>query len=87
MVRHYASSASDWRRGWALPLRKIFFWLSVLIAIPTFVTIIAAMYPITDTAGQAELIELHRTCGPLLAGAGFLFAYFALVTWFEGSKD
>lgn len=78
---------SDWRRGWALPLRKIFFWFSVLIAIPTFVTIIAAMYPITDTAGQAELIDLHRTCGPLLAGTGLLFAYFALMSWIEGSKD
>jgi hypothetical protein len=80
-------AASDRRRGWALPLRKIFFWLSMLIAIPTFVTIIVAMYPVTDTAGQAELIELHRTCGPLLAGTGLLFAYFALMTWIEGSKD
>jgi len=77
----------DWGRGWALPLRKIFFWISVAIAIPTFLSILAAMYPITDTEGQQNLIRIHRYCGPLLAAGGFLFAYFALVTWWERSGD
>jgi hypothetical protein len=80
-------SAEDWGSGWAVPLRKLFFWLAVVLAIPTFVSILAAMYPITDTAGQENLIRIHRYCGPLLAGAGFLFAYFALVSWRERSRD
>jgi len=85
-------SAGDWAgvtraRGWAVPLRKIFFWISVLLAIPTFVSILAAMYPLTDTEGQQNLIRIHRYCGPLLTAAGFLFAYFALVSWRERSQD
>jgi hypothetical protein len=85
-------SEDDWRRltspgGWAVPLRKFFFWISVALAVPTFVSILAAMYPLTDTAGQQNLIRIHRYCGPLLAAAGFLFAYFAFVTWREWSRD
>ena len=80
-------TSEDWGRGWALPLRKIFFWISVAIAIPTFLSILAAMYPITDTEGQQNLIRIHRYCGPLLAAAGFLFGYFALASWRERSGD
>jgi hypothetical protein len=78
----------DWGRGWAgLPLRKLFFWISVVLAVPTLVSILAAMFPLTDTEGQQNLIRIHRYCGPLLAAAGLLFAYFALVTWRERSQD
>ncbi len=85
-------SSNDWGRpaktnGWAVPLRKIFFWIAVALAIPTFVSILAAMYPLTDTEGQQNLIRIHRYCGPLLTAAGFLFAYFALVSWRERSQD
>lgn len=85
-------SADDWSRlsspgGWATPLRKLFFWIAVALAIPTLVSILAAMFPLTDTEGQQDLIRIHRYCGPLLAAAGFLFAYFALVTWRERSQD
>lgn len=79
-------AADDFQSGWALPLRKVFFWLAVALAVPTFVSIIGAMYPITDTEGQETLIRVHRYCGPLLAGAGLLFAYFALVSWRERSQ-
>jgi hypothetical protein len=80
-------SGNDWRHSWALPLRKLFFWISVALAIPTMLSILAAMYPLTDTSGQQDLIRFHRNCGPLLAAAGFLFGYFALMTWWEGSRD
>ena len=85
-------SSEDWDRlvspgGWATPLRKLFFWIAVALAIPTLVSILAAMFPLTDTEGQQDLIRIHRYCGPLLAAAGFLFAYFALVTWRERSQD
>ena len=85
-------SASDANRlgsagAWAAPLRKFFFWLAVLVAVPTLVSILAAMFPYFGTEDQQNLLRIHRYCGSLLAGAGLLFAYFALVTWREGSSD
>ncbi|HEX3747000.1 MAG TPA: hypothetical protein VHW09_23845 [Bryobacteraceae bacterium] len=80
-------AAQDWHRGWALPLRKLFFWIAIALAIPTFVSILAAMFPIADTEGQQTLLRVHRTCGPIFAAMALLFAYFALMAWREGSKD
>jgi hypothetical protein len=78
----------DWNAGYhAAPLRKFFFWLAVAFAVPTLVSILAAMFPLADTEGQETLVRIHRYCGLLLAGSGLLFAYFALMAWREGSKD
>lgn len=71
----------------AAPLRKFFFWIAVALAIPTLASILAAMFPLFDTAEQANLISIHRWCALFLAGSGILFAYFALMAWREGSKD
>ena len=43
-------SAGDWTRlgsggWWTPPLRKCFFWLAVLLAVPALVSILAAMFP------------------------------------------
>jgi hypothetical protein len=81
-------SGADWSTGYnAAPLRKFFFWVAVAFAVPTLVSILAAMFPLTDTEGQVNLIRIHRYCGLLLAGSALLFAYFALMAWWEGSKD
>ena len=85
-------SEGDWGRlapaGYrAAPLRKFFFWLAVTLAVPTMVSILAAMFPLFDTEGQENLFRIHRYCGLLLAGSGVLFAYFAFMAWREGSKD
>lgn len=78
----------DWNTGYrAAPLRKFFFWLAVAFAVPTLVSILAAMFPLADTEGQADLVRIHRYCGLFLAGSGLLFAYFALMAWREGSED
>jgi len=78
----------DWNTSYhAAPLRKFFFWLAVAFAVPTLVSILAAMFPLVDTEGQANLVRIHRYCGLFLAGSGLLFAYFALMAWREGSKD
>ena len=73
--------------SWAVPLRKFFFWLAVVLAIPALLAILAAMFPLVGTDDQKELIELHRYCAQLTASAGLLFAYFALVTWRDRSAD
>jgi hypothetical protein len=85
-------SATDWSRlsstaTWAIPLRKLFFWLAVVLAVPTLLSILAAMFPLFGTDDQQDLFRIHRYCAPLLAAAGLLFAYFALVTWRERSQD
>jgi FtsH-binding integral membrane protein len=85
-------SAADWSRltspgDWAIPLRKLFFWIAVALAIPTLVSILAAMFPLFGTDDQQTLVEIHRYCALPLAAAGLLFAYFALVTWRERSQD
>jgi hypothetical protein len=85
-------AAADWNRltaagTWAVPLRKFFFWLAVALTVPTIVSIVAAMFPLFGTDDQQEMFFLHRCCAPLLAAAGLLFAYFALVTWRERSLD
>jgi hypothetical protein len=72
---------------WAAPLRKFFFWAAVALTVPTLLSVLAAMFPLFDTGDQQKLLSIHRTCGPLLVCAGSLFTYFALVTWWERSKD
>lgn len=69
------------------PLRKLFFWLAVFFAVPTLLSILAAMFPLFDAEGQQELFAIHRYCALFLAGSGFLFAYFSLMAWREGSPD
>ena len=71
----------------AAPLRKLFFWIAVAFAVPTLLSVLAAMFPLFDSDAQSGLIAIHRYCALFLAGAGLLFAYFALVAWREGSKD
>lgn len=72
---------------WTVPLRKFFFWIAVALTVPTLLSVLGAMFPIFGTDDQRKLLLVHKTCGPLLACAGLLFTYFALVTWLEGSKD
>jgi hypothetical protein len=72
---------------WPVLMRKLFFWIAVALVIPTFVSIIAAMYPIAGTEGQGELAAIHRICGQVLAGSSLLFAGFALFAWWKRSEE
>lgn len=72
---------------WPVTLRKFFFWCAVALSVPAMVSILAAMFPLFGTDDQQELFRIHRYCAPLLTGAGLLFAYFALVTRRERSKE
>lgn len=73
--------------GWAVPLRKLFFWMAITLTIPSFVSIILAMYPLFSPDEQKNLFAIHRYCAPFLAASGLLFGYFALVSWRERSGD
>jgi hypothetical protein len=72
---------------WLVALRKLFFWIAVALVVPTFVSILAAMFPIAGTAGQNNLAAIHRICGQMLAGASLLFAGFALTAWWTRSEE
>jgi hypothetical protein len=83
--------SADWSRlkpeSWALPLRKFFFWLAAVLAVPAMVSILLAMLPLAGTGDQQTLLLIHRCSAPLLAAAGLLFAYFALAAWRERRLD
>ncbi len=74
--------ASDWNRP-RLPVvaRKIFFWLALATAVPTLISIICAMSSWVTPSQQQSLFRIHQSCAVTLAAAGFLFAWFALVSW------
>jgi hypothetical protein len=82
---------ADWSRlkpdAWALPLRKFFFWAAAVLTVPTMVSILLAMLPLAGTGDQQNLVLIHRCSAPLLAAAGLLFAYFALIAWRERSLE
>ncbi len=92
-------TAADWKRlrlrseasepggAWAVVLRKIFFWVAVALAVPTMVSILAAMFPLPSPDEQQTLFLIHRSCALPLAAAGLLFAYFALVSWRVRAQD
>jgi hypothetical protein len=50
-------------------------------------SILLAMLPLAGTDGQQTLFLIHKSVAPLLAAAGLLFAYFALIVWRERSVD
>ena len=73
--------------GWAVPLRKLFFWSAVAFTVPTILSILAAMFPLFGSEEQQDLFRIHRYGALLLAASGLLFVYFALVTWRARSED
>jgi len=72
---------------WLVLARNLFFWIAVALAIPTFVSILAAMFPVAGTEGQYHLAAIHRVCGQLLAWASLLFAGFALAAGWTRSQE
>jgi hypothetical protein len=68
-------------------MRKLFLRIAIAVAIPTLISILAAMFPLADPEGPQNLIRIRRVFGPWLAAAGLLFPYFALMSWRERSAD
>ena len=72
---------------WPVILRKLFFWCAVVLAVPTILSILAAMFPLFGSEDQENLFLIHRYCALLLSASGLLFAYFAVVTRRERSEE
>ncbi len=70
-----------------LLLRNVFFWIALVFAAPTIISVLLAMYPWVTPEQQTTLLMLHKTCAIPLAGATLLFTWFAIVTWWAERRD
>ena len=66
-------------------LRKLFFWAAVALLLPTVVSILVAMYPLSGPNQQQYLFLVHRRCAMAFAAALSLFGLFALPAWRKGN--
>lgn len=58
--------------------QKIFFWLSLLLALPLLASTVLMMYPLYGTHGQEALLRWHGYAGLLLLAAVVGHTYFVL---------
>ena len=66
---------------WDLPgrcVRKAFFWLMVIAAIPLALTALLNMFPLFGTEWQGMLVDIHRYHGLVCTVSGTIWAYLAV---------
>jgi len=61
-------------------LRKICFWLIILLALPVILSVVLSMFPLFGTDGQEFLLNLHRYSALLLALAAIVHTYLVIRT-------
>ncbi len=64
-------------------LRKICFWLIILLALPVILSVVLSMFPFFATDGQEFLLNLHRYSALLLALAAIVHTYLVIRTQIE----
>jgi len=64
-------------------LRKICFWLIILLALPVILSIVLSMFPLFGTEGQEFLLDTHRYCALLLALVVIVHTYLIIRTQME----
>ena len=64
-------------------LRKICFWLIILLALPVILSIVLSMFPLFGTEGQEFLLQLHRYSALLLALIAIVHTYLVIRTQME----
>ncbi len=64
-------------------LRKICFWLIMLLALPAILSIVLSMFPLFGTHGQEFLLQLHRYSALLLALSVIVHTYLTIRTQME----
>ena len=79
-VKRYEPRPSD---GLGELLRKICFWLIVLLALPVILSVVLSMFPFFGTDGQEFLLNLHRYSVLLLALAAIVHTYLVIRTQIE----
>ena len=56
-------------------VRKICFWLIVVLALPVILSVVLGMFPLFGTEGQELLLNLHRYSTLLLAAVAIFHTY------------
>jgi len=79
-VKKYEPRPSD---GLGELLRKICFWLIILLALPVILSVVLSMFPFFGTDGQEFLLNLHRYSALLLALAAIVHTYLVIRTQIE----
>lgn len=79
-VKKYDPCPSD---GLGELLRKICFWLIILLALPVILSIILSMFPLFGTHGQEFLLSAHRYSALLLALVAIVHTYLVIRTQME----
>lgn len=79
-VKKYEPRPSD---GLGELLRKIAFWLIVLLALPVILSVVLSMFPLFGTDGQKFLLNLHRYSTLLLALVAIVYTYLIIRTQME----
>ena len=75
-VKKYEPRPSD---GLGELLRKICFWLIVLLALPVILSVVLSMFPLFGTAGQHFLLNTHRYSALLFALAAIVHIYLIIL--------
>ena len=68
-------------------LRKLFFWIAVVAAIPAVVSATLAMFPVLASVQQLTLFQIHRYAVGTLTVSALLFAACAIVAWLRRSAE
>ncbi len=79
-VKRYEPRPSD---GLGELLRKICFWLIILLALPVILSVVLSMFPFFGTDGQEFLLNLHRYSTLLLALVAIVHTYLIIRTQME----
>jgi cytochrome b subunit of formate dehydrogenase len=59
--------------------RKIFFWLTIFLALPLGLSMVLSMFPLFGTHGQEFLLSMHRSTALVFAPIAFIHAVQVLV--------
>ena len=68
-------------------LRKLFFWIAVVAAIPAVVSATLAMFPVLASVQQLVLFQIHRYAVATLTVSALHFAACAIVAWLRRSAE
>jgi len=75
-VKKYEPRPSD---GLGELLRKICFWLIILLALPVILSVVLSMFPLFGTDGQHFLLNTHRYSALLFALAAIVHIYLIIL--------
>jgi hypothetical protein len=87
LCRPIGSAKPGISNGYFVVLRKFFFWIAALTAIPAVASVTFTLFPVMASVRQEDLILIHRFSVIPLAVSSLLFACFAFASWISKSTE